>query len=115
MAHRRQYAGAAAAMSDTQFAERRDLWTDPAGGTGIGANGHCCTAAVRDSSRKASMRAGDHAQTFPTLARVSTTGCPSTLTRKNGLFAGHNAGAENEAVIAALIGPCKINAIDPQA
>ena len=35
--------------------------------------------------------------------------------RKNALFAGHDTGAENWAVIASLIETCKMNGIDPQA
>ncbi len=38
---------------------------------------------------------------------------PIALNRKNALFAGHDAGAENWAVIASLIETCKMNAIDP--
>lgn len=38
---------------------------------------------------------------------------PIALNRKNALFAGHDAGAENWAVIASLIETCKLNAIDP--
>ena len=37
------------------------------------------------------------------------------LNRKNALFAGHDAGAENWAIIASLIETCKLNAVDPQA
>ena len=37
------------------------------------------------------------------------------LNRKNALFAGHDTGAENWAVIASLIETCKMNGIDPQA
>ncbi|SOC21689.1 transposase IS66-like protein, partial [Rhodobacter sp. JA431] len=33
----------------------------------------------------------------------------------NALFAGHDAGAENWAVIASLIETCKMNGVDPQA
>ena len=40
---------------------------------------------------------------------------PIALSRKNALFAGHDAGAENWAVIASLIETCKMNAIDPHA
>ena len=40
---------------------------------------------------------------------------PIALNRKNALFAGHDAGAENWAVIASLIETCKLNAIDPHA
>jgi transposase len=39
---------------------------------------------------------------------------PQALTRKNALFAGHDDGAENWAVLASLIETCKLNAIDPQ-
>ena len=37
------------------------------------------------------------------------------LNRKNALFAGHDAGAENWATIASLIETCKLNAVDPLA
>jgi len=40
---------------------------------------------------------------------------PIALNRKNALFAGHDAGAENWATIASLIETCKLNAINPQA
>lgn len=40
---------------------------------------------------------------------------PIALNRKNALFAGHDAGAENWAVIASLIETCKLNAVDPHA
>lgn len=38
---------------------------------------------------------------------------PIPLTRKNALFAGHDAGARTWARLASLIGTCKLNAIDP--
>lgn len=38
---------------------------------------------------------------------------PIALNRENALFAGHDAGAENCAVIASLIETCKMNAADP--
>ncbi|ANL41424.1 IS66 family insertion sequence transposase domain-containing protein [Rhizobium phaseoli] len=38
---------------------------------------------------------------------------PIALNRKNALFAGHDAGAENWAAIASLIETCKLNAVDP--
>lgn len=38
---------------------------------------------------------------------------PIALNRKNSLFAGHDAGAENWATIASLIETCKLNAVDP--
>jgi hypothetical protein len=38
---------------------------------------------------------------------------PIALNRKNALFAGHDAGAENWATIASLIETCKLNAVDP--
>ena len=37
------------------------------------------------------------------------------LNRKNALFAGHDAGAENWATVASLIETCKLNFVDPQA
>lgn len=40
---------------------------------------------------------------------------PIALSRKNALFAGHDAGAENWATIASLVETCKLNAVDPQA
>lgn len=39
---------------------------------------------------------------------------PIALNRKNALFAGHDAGAENWATLASLIETCKLNAVDPQ-
>ena len=39
---------------------------------------------------------------------------PIALNRKNALFAGHDAGAENWAVIASLIETCKMNRVNPQ-
>lgn len=46
---------------------------------------------------------------------VERTISPIALNRKNALFAGHDAGAENWGIIASLIETCKLNAIDPQA
>lgn len=40
---------------------------------------------------------------------------PIALNRKNALFAGHDTGAQNWAMIASLIETCKLNAIDPHA
>ncbi len=40
---------------------------------------------------------------------------PQALTRKNALFAGHDDGAENWAILASLIETCKLNGIEPQA
>ena len=40
---------------------------------------------------------------------------PIALNRKNALFAGHDAGAENWATIASLVEICKLNAIEPHA
>jgi transposase len=37
------------------------------------------------------------------------------LNRKNALFAGHDEGAENWALIASLIETCKLNDVEPQA
>jgi transposase len=39
---------------------------------------------------------------------------PQALTRKNALFAGHDDGAENWAILASLIECCKLNGIDAQ-
>ncbi len=38
---------------------------------------------------------------------------PITLNRKNALFAGHEHGAQNWAILASLIETCKLNGIDP--
>lgn len=40
---------------------------------------------------------------------------PIALNRKNALFAGHDAGAQNWAMIASLIETCKLNGVDPHA
>lgn len=40
---------------------------------------------------------------------------PIALNRKNALFAGHDAGAENWGIIASLIETCKLNRVDPHA
>jgi transposase len=40
---------------------------------------------------------------------------PQALTRKNALFAGHDDGADNWAILASLIETCKLNGIEPQA
>lgn len=40
---------------------------------------------------------------------------PIALNRKKALFAGHDAGAQNWAMLATLIETCKLNAIDPHA
>ena len=40
---------------------------------------------------------------------------PQALTRKNALFAGHDDGAENWAIVASLIEACKLNDLEPQA
>ncbi|MET3775005.1 hypothetical protein ABID20_000548 [Rhizobium alvei] len=40
---------------------------------------------------------------------------PIAFNRKNALFAGHDAGAENWATLASLVETCKLNAVDPQA
>ncbi|MDC0739708.1 IS66 family transposase [Cognatishimia sp. SS12] len=44
---------------------------------------------------------------------VEQTICPIALNRKNALFAGHDTGAQNWAIIASLIETCKLNGIDP--
>jgi transposase len=40
---------------------------------------------------------------------------PVALNRKNSLFAGHDQGAENWAIIASLLETCKLNSVNPQA
>ncbi len=40
---------------------------------------------------------------------------PIALNRKNALFAGHDVGAQNWAMLASLIETCKLNAVDPHA
>jgi len=40
---------------------------------------------------------------------------PIALNRKNALFAGHEAGAQNWAMLASLIETCKLNAVEPHA
>jgi transposase len=40
---------------------------------------------------------------------------PIALNRKNALFAGHDAGAENWACLASLVETCKLHGVDPQA
>ncbi len=39
---------------------------------------------------------------------------PIALNRKNALFAGHETGAQNWAILASLIETCKLNGIEPQ-
>ena len=40
---------------------------------------------------------------------------PVALTRKNALFAGHEVGAENWALLASIVATCKLNNVDPVA
>ncbi len=40
---------------------------------------------------------------------------PIALNRKNALFAGHEAGAQNWAILASMIETCKLNGVDPHA
>jgi hypothetical protein len=40
---------------------------------------------------------------------------PVALTRKNALFAGHEVGAENWALLASIVATCKLNVVDPVA
>ncbi|SEG01415.1 IS66 family transposase, partial [Jhaorihella thermophila] len=40
---------------------------------------------------------------------------PIALNRKNALFAGHDAGAQNWAMLASLIETCKLNTVNPHA
>ena len=46
---------------------------------------------------------------------VENTIRPVALTRKNALFAGHEVGAENWALLASIVATCKLNDIDPVA
>jgi transposase len=46
-------------------------------------------------------------------ATVERTIRPIALQRKNALFAGHDAGAQNWAMLASLIETCKLNKIEP--
>ena len=54
-----------------------------------------------------------HSRDLSTVGRLSTIR-RIALNRKNALFAGHDAGAENWATIA-FVETCKLNAVDPQA
>jgi len=47
------------------------------------------------------------------LARHGQNEWEIALNRKNALFAGHDAGAENWAIIASLIETCKMNGVNP--
>ena len=40
---------------------------------------------------------------------------PIALNRKNALFAGHDAGAQNWAMLASIIKTCKLNKVEPHA
>ena len=40
---------------------------------------------------------------------------PIALNRKNSLFAGHDQGAGNWAIVASLLETCKLNSVNPQA
>jgi hypothetical protein len=40
---------------------------------------------------------------------------PIALNRKNSLFAGHDRGAENWAIVASFIETCKLNSVNPHA
>ena len=40
---------------------------------------------------------------------------PVALTRKNALFAGHEVGAQNWALLASIVATCKLNNLDPVA
>jgi len=48
-------------------------------------------------------------------ARYGQNDPATALNRKNALFAGHDQGAENWALIASLVETCKLNGVDPQA
>jgi transposase len=57
----------------------------------------------------------DDGRNMPDNNSVERTIRPIALNRKNALFAGHDAGAENWATIASLIETCKLNAVCPLA
>lgn len=57
----------------------------------------------------------DDGRIEPDSNAVERTIRPIALNRKNALFAGHDAGAQNWAVIASLIETCKLNGIEPHA
>ena len=69
------------------------------GGSGCSSEKRCCVFNVKSKQ--------------PRDSPTRTLWLP--LTRKNALFAGHEAGAENWAMIASLIETCKLNAVDPHA
>jgi hypothetical protein len=86
---------------------------------------HCARASAKSLLGEA---LADIARYRNGLGRFLTDGCieidsntvertirPIALNRKNALFAGHDAGAENWAVIASLIETCKLNAVEPHA
>lgn len=50
---------------------------------------------------------------MPDNNTVERTIRPIALQRKNALFAGHDAGAQNWAMLASLIETCKLNQIEP--
>jgi transposase len=56
-----------------------------------------------------------HFQCLQTLKEGVHNDSGPALNRKNALFAGHDIGAENWAIISSLIETCKLNAIDPLA
>ncbi len=50
---------------------------------------------------------------MPDNNTVERTIRPITLNRKNALFAGHEQGAQNWAILASIIETCKLNKIEP--
>lgn len=59
------------------------------------------------------MRASGNKLRLP--ARHGQNDCAIALNRKNALFAGHDLGAENWAVLASLIETCKLHGVNPEA
>ncbi len=57
----------------------------------------------------------DGVEAWLTAQRAERTIRPIALNRKNALFAGHDVGARNWAMLASLIETCKLNAVDPHA
>ena len=50
---------------------------------------------------------------IPTRSKTPSGRC--ALTRKNALFAGHEVGAENWALLASIVATCKLNDVNPVA
>ena len=72
--------------------------------------------AARSEYDAPSVRTADASDNGPRHpARYGQNDREIALNRKNALFAGHDHGAENWAIIASLIETCKLNGVDPLA